>query len=92
MTRRRQQKLFLTGELAWFLSPEDTILHKLRWCAGQPLDKHMRDITAILHVQGDQLDVNHITQWAAAFSAGELWAGLLDAYRREQHKRSSGKG
>lgn len=82
--RRRQEKLFLTGEIAWFLSPEDTIIHKLRWCGGKPLDKHMRDIAAILHVQNDRLDLDYITRWAVTFRAGDLWAGLLDAYRRRQ--------
>jgi hypothetical protein len=89
MTRRQQEELFLTDEVAWFLSPEDTILHKLRWCAGQPLDKHLRDITAILHVQGDDLDLDLITRWAIVFDAGMLWAGLLDAYRQ---RRLPGEG
>lgn len=81
--RRAQRTYLLTGQQAWFLSPEDVILHKLRWCEGRPLDKHVRDILAILSVWGDALDMAYIARWVAAFGIGALWAGILDAFRRE---------
>jgi hypothetical protein len=51
LERRRTITLPLTGQTAWLLSPEDVIVHKLRWCQGKPLDKHLRDITAILNAR-----------------------------------------
>jgi hypothetical protein len=47
-----------------------------------PLDKHLRDITAILNARYHTLDLLYITRWATVFDAGMLWAGLLDAYRQ----------
>jgi hypothetical protein len=83
--RRQQGPLSLTGETAWFLRPEDVIIHKLRWCAGKPLDKHMRDITAILSAQYDRLDITRITEWAATFDAGQLWSSILKTYHEQEN-------
>lgn len=82
--RRRQGAYNLTGQQAWFLAPEDIILHKLRWCAGKPLDKHVRDIVAILGVWHDDLDLAYMARWVTVFEAGELWAGILETFRRNQ--------
>ena len=81
LARRQERILSMTGQTAWLLSPEDVIVHKLRWSEGKPLDKHLRDITAILSNLYATLDLAYVTHWAAEFSAGDLWAGLLDAYR-----------
>lgn len=81
--RRALRTYLLTGQQAWFLSPEDVILHKLRWCAGRPLDKHVRDILAILSAWYGALDLAYVSRWVAAFGVGALWAGILDAFRRE---------
>ncbi len=79
---RRQQGLYaLADQQAWFLSPEDIILHKLRWMQGAPLDKHMRDIIAILHVWYDKLDLAYMARWVEQFGAGGLWSGILDIFR-----------
>ena len=82
LTRWRQGQLSLSEQPVWFLAPEDVIIHKLRWCAGELLDKHVRDITAILQMQAGRLDLALITRWAGEVGAGALWAALLDAYRR----------
>ncbi|HEY68096.1 MAG TPA: hypothetical protein G4N97_07480 [Thermoflexia bacterium] len=46
------------------------------------MDKHLRDIAAMLAVQGEDLDFDYIEQWAAHIGAAELWQALLDEYRR----------
>lgn len=81
--RRQQHMLSLTGRLTWLLAPEDIIIHKLRWVEGKPLDKHIRDITAILIAQYDRLDIARITAWAATFGAGQLWSSILIAYHQQ---------
>jgi hypothetical protein len=75
--RRREVMPFLGGKPAWLLAPEDVIVHKLRWSGGKPVDKHVRDIAAIVHAQGDRLDQAYITRWAAALGTGGLWAAIL---------------
>lgn len=84
--RRRQGTLALAGQRVWFLSPEDIMLHKLRWMDGNPLDKHVRDIVAILGVWYTELDLAYLSRWVAEFGTGELWAGILDRFRREQNQ------
>ena len=81
--RRQQHILSLTGQLTWLLTAEDIIIHKLRWCEGKPLDKHVRDITAILTMQWNRLDKVYITRWADMLGAAELWRSLIDDFRSD---------
>jgi hypothetical protein len=83
--RRQQHVLSLTGQLTWFLTAEDIILHKLRWCGGKPLDKHVRDIEAILTMQWDRLDKVYITRRADALGAAELWRSIVDEFHHDDH-------
>jgi hypothetical protein len=43
--------------------------------------KHLRDIAAMLIVQGGELDYDYITQWAQDVGATELWNQLLAEYK-----------
>ena len=46
------------------------------------IDKHLRDIAAMLTVQGDDLDSDYIEQWAARIGATDLWHALVGEYHR----------
>ncbi len=46
------------------------------------MDEHLRDIAAMLVVQGDALDFEYVERWAAHIGASELWHALLDEYHR----------
>lgn len=83
MSRRRRLKSDrLTGAKAWFLAPEDVILYKLDYYrkTGETALKHPRDITLMLAVVGEQLDLNYLDQWAAEIGVLDLWRALWDEF------------
>lgn len=72
-----------SGRMAWFATPEGTIIGKLYfyWLGS---DRQLRDIANVLQVQtaaGRQLDVEMIGRWARAFNPGlyQAWLETLDA-------------
>jgi hypothetical protein len=72
-----------SGQMAWFATPEGTIIGKLYfyWLGS---DRQMRDIANVLQVQaaaGKELDVGMIGRWAQAFNPGlyQAWLETLDA-------------
>ncbi|WP_162909399.1 hypothetical protein [Aggregatilinea lenta] len=82
LSRRREGALALTGERAWFLTPEDIILHKLRWGGGRLLDKHVRDILAVMVNYHVSLDYPYIEHWASILGVAGLWDSILDQFSR----------
>lgn len=58
----------------YFSTPEDVILHKLKWYkeGGKVSDRQWSDIIGILRVQGSQLDIPYLNQWAKALSVSHL--------------------
>lgn len=43
-------------------------------------EKHLRDIGAMLMIQGEAIDYNYISQWAG--ETQEIWEKLLTEYRK----------
>lgn len=39
-------------------------------------EKHLRDITGILKVRGDDLDRGYIDHWAAEFGLESIWRAI----------------
>jgi hypothetical protein len=80
--RRRMRADRLTGAEVWFLSPEDVILYKLDYyrTTDQTSLKHPRDITLMLAVIGDQLDLSYLDHWAATIGVLDLWRALWDEF------------
>jgi hypothetical protein len=71
------------GRMAWFATPEGTIIGKLYfyWLGS---DRQIRDIANVLQVQaaaGKELDVGMIGTWARGFDPGlyQAWLETLDA-------------
>jgi hypothetical protein len=66
MERRRLEAIGLDeSEQFWLASPEDVILAKLLWGRQSQSEKQWRDVLGVLKVQGDSLDFDYLTQWAA---------------------------
>ena len=63
-------------------SPEDVILYKLKYFLMGRSQKHLRDIGAILVVQGTALDYDYIAHWAQGIGATAVWNQLLAEYHR----------
>jgi len=84
--RRRSVYDAASGAEAYFYSPEDVILYKLKYYLQGRMDKHLRDIAAMLINLGDELDFDYISSWAARIGAADIWRELLAEYRARQTK------
>ncbi len=50
--------------VGWFSSAEDVILKKLVFFHLGGSEKHLRDISGVLLVQGDRIDQAYLDNWA----------------------------
>jgi len=64
------------GSAVELASPEDVVIHKLRWyeMGGQVSDRQWRDVLGVLKVQGARLDFAYLKRAAAALGLSELLA------------------
>jgi hypothetical protein len=62
-------------------SPEDTILHKLRWYrrGGEVSERQWNDVLGILLVQAGYLDLNYLWRWADQLGVRDLLERALAA-------------
>lgn len=58
---------------AWFGSPENVILMKLRYFQEGGSEKHLRDIASVLLVQDQAIDRTYITEWAEKLGVSAEW-------------------
>ena len=74
---RRKKGPVLEGLEAYFASPEDVILKKMQYYQEGGSEKHLRDITGILKVTGDDIDLTYITRWAERLGVREIWEAIV---------------
>lgn len=72
---RRRRRVEIDGHPMWLVSAEDLVLSKLVWRQGSESEVQMRDVRAIIAVQGDGLDWPYVERWAAVL-------GVADALER----------
>ena len=60
-----------------FAAPEDVIIKKMEYYKAGGSDKHLRDITGILKISGDEVDKSYISGWAARLGLDEIWDAVL---------------
>lgn len=55
-------------------TPEDTVLHKLRWFrdGGEISERQWTDAVGVLEVQGDRLDREYLARWAQELGVSDL--------------------
>ncbi len=82
--QRCQRRIYdqSSGAAAMLYSPEDVIVYKLKYYVLDHISKHLRDIGAMLTVQGDALDYDYIAGWAGLIGAAEIWTEIVAEYRR----------
>lgn len=65
MRMSRKVQLNVDNEtLGWFSSPEDVILKKLVFFQLGGSEKHLRDVSGVLLVQGNEIDQAYLDVWA----------------------------
>jgi len=80
--RRKRSRLFSEQD-AYFASPEDVILKKMEYYREGGSEKHLRDITGILEVSGEEIDLSYIDQWVRCLDLMEIW----EAIQKRLHER-----
>lgn len=56
-----------------FASAEDVIIKKMEYYREGGSEKHLRDITGILKVSGQEIDEAYIVEWADRLSLRAIW-------------------
>jgi hypothetical protein len=64
----------------YFPTSEDIILNKLEWykAGGEISERQWNDILGVLKVQGSQLAMDYLTQWAKELSISDLLKKAID--------------
>ena len=63
---------------AFFVSPEDVIVMKMRYFAEGGSDKHLRDIMGVMQSMGDRVDHGYIELWVERFDLRAVWAAVIE--------------
>ncbi|HYK89920.1 MAG TPA: hypothetical protein VE398_14180 [Acidobacteriota bacterium] len=63
--------------VANFAAPEDIIIMKMHYRDGGS-EKHLRDITGILKVSRDEVNLAYIAEWSRRLELTEIWEMILE--------------
>lgn len=63
---------------AWFGSPENVLLMKLRYYQEGGSEKHLRDIASLLLIQEAAIDREYISKWATILGVAGEWQMVCD--------------
>ena len=58
---------------AAFASAEDVIIKKMEYYRAGESEKHLRDITGMLKVSGEEIDQAYIAEWADRLELRQIW-------------------
>ncbi len=61
-----------------FSSPEDVIIMKMKYYKDGGSEKHLRDITGMLKISKEIIDINYIEKWVNNLNLNEIWKGIQD--------------
>jgi hypothetical protein len=59
-----------------FASPEDVIITKMESYRAGGSEKHLRDITGILKITGEEVNRDYIAEWARRLGVSEVWESV----------------
>jgi hypothetical protein len=60
-----------------FASAEDVIIKKMEFYRDGGSEKHLRDITAILKINGHQIDRTYIANWVTQLGLNAIWSAVV---------------
>lgn len=61
-----------------FASPEDVMIKKMEYYREGGSEKHLRDITGILKISGEEVDLGYIAEWATRLGLHEIWKAIQE--------------
>lgn len=73
---RRQRVSILPDREGYTARPEDVIIGKMEYYREGGSEKHLRDITGILVVSGEDVDRDYVTRWANRLGLTEIWEAI----------------
>ena len=73
--RRRTVEFF--GIRAFLISPEGSILTKLRWAAASGSERQIRDVVSVIRSLGNELDREYLLHWASVLGVRERLLSVL---------------
>jgi hypothetical protein len=76
--QRRQQIQFDENTRGYVAAAEDVILGKLMYLHEGGSEKHIRDISGILKLHKDRLDLDYIFRFASQLGLSDAWQSILD--------------
>ena len=74
---RRQRVHLLPDRDGYAARPEDVIISKMDYYRQGGSEKHLRDVTGILKVSGEEVDRAYVTQWSRSLGLSEIWQAIL---------------
>jgi hypothetical protein len=69
---RRLRRMILPGLEAWCSPPEELVMKKLLYYHLGASDKHLRDITSMLRISPEDIDLDRVRDMAADHGVGDL--------------------
>lgn len=72
-SRARSLRVSADREVA-FASPEDVIIKKLVFYREGGSDKHLRDISGVLRIMGEEIDRKYIERWVLRLGLTREWS------------------
>lgn len=61
-----------------FAAPEDIIIMKMQYYRDGGSEKHLRDITGILKISRDEVDLAYIADWSRRLDLTRIWEMILE--------------
>ena len=80
---KRAKKVSPTKETeAVFSSPEDVVIMKMRFYKEGESEKHLRDITGILTISGEEIDKKYIEYWVEKLDLRDIWNRISEKLKK----------
>lgn len=70
---RRRRRIELDGIPLFIASAEDVMIAKMEWSKMSESSRQLDDVTAIIQVQGGNLDWSYLRKWTLSLQLGKQW-------------------
>ena len=75
----RRVPVKVLGVDVFVATAEDTVLAKLEWSKLGESERQLRDVSGILEVKGESLDVRYVERWLDELAVRDLWERVRGA-------------